>query len=60
MVFNLSEKIGNMVNETGNIHQAITTINVKEFINLLLTPNNISKGFVEVSTIRYYAGDELI
>ena len=35
MVFNLSEKIGNMVNETGTIHQAITTINVKEFIRLL-------------------------
>jgi len=29
----------------------------KEFIKKLLTPNNISKGFVEVSTIKYYAGD---
>jgi len=28
----------------------------KEFIKRLLTPNNISKGFVEVSTIKYYAG----
>ena len=33
---------------------------VKEFIRLLLTPNNISKGFVEVSTIKYYAGDKLV
>ena len=33
---------------------------VKEFIRKLLTPNNISKGFVEVSTIRYYAGERLI
>jgi len=29
----------------------------KEFIQKLLTPNNISKGFVEVRTIKYYAGD---
>ena len=33
---------------------------VKEFILKLLTPNNISKGFVEVSTIKYHAGKELI
>jgi len=33
--------------------------NIKEFIKNLLTPNNISKGFVEVSTIRYYAGPKL-
>ena len=32
----------------------------KEFIKKLLTPNNISKGFVEVSTIKYYAGDKLV
>ena len=33
---------------------------VKEFFKNILTPNNISKGFVEVSTIKYYAGNELI
>ena len=33
---------------------------VKEFFKNILTPNNISKGFVEVSTIKYYAGDKLI
>jgi len=33
---------------------------IKEFIKKLLTPNNISKGFVEVSTIKYWAGKELI
>ena len=33
---------------------------IKEFIKRLLTPNNISKGFVEVSTIKYYAGENLI
>jgi len=33
--------------------------NVKEFFKKILTPNNISKGFVEVSTIKYYAGDKL-
>ena len=33
---------------------------VKEFFKKILTPNNISKGFVEVSTIKYYAGDKLI
>ena len=38
----------------------IKVINVKEFIKRLLTPNNISKGFVEVSTIKYYAGEKLI
>jgi len=32
---------------------------IKEFIKRLLTPNNISRGFVEVSTIKYYAGDKL-
>ena len=32
----------------------------KEFIKNILTPNNISKGFVEVSTIKYYAGKELV
>jgi len=33
---------------------------VKEFFKKILTPNNISKGFVEVSTIKHYAGDDLI
>jgi len=33
---------------------------IKEFIKKLLTPNNISKGFVEISTIKYYAGKDLI
>ena len=33
---------------------------VKEFFKNILTPNNISKGFVEVSTIKYYAGDKLL
>jgi len=42
--------LGNVYNER----------DIKEFIKRLLTPNNISRGFVEVSTIKYYAGDELI
>ena len=52
--FNLSKKI------IGKNKDLLMTKDVKEFIKRLLTPNNISKGFVEVSTIKYYAGDKLI
>jgi len=52
--FNLSEFIWE---EEGTKHIRVQW--VKEFIKRLLTPNNISKGFVEVSTIKYYAGEEL-
>ena len=57
--FNLSEKIwenwkGRMISPVINVPD------IKEFIKRLLTPNNISKGFVEISTIKYYAGDKLI
>ena len=54
--FDLSDKI-----DMGDcINVGISIENVKEFIKRLLTPNNISKGFVEVSTIKYYAGENLI
>ena len=33
---------------------------IKEFFKNILTPNNISKRFVEVSTIKYYAGKDLV
>jgi len=56
--FNLSDKVIPFVYKRKG--DAIPKEDVKEFINRLLTPNNISKGFVEVSTIRYYAGDKLI
>ena len=62
--FNLSEKIIN-ASETETIDariygEIIPTRDVKEFIKRLLTPNNLSKGFVEISTIKYYAGEKLI
>ena len=54
--FDLSDKI-----DMGDcINVGISVENVKEFIKRLLTPNNISKGFVEVSTIKYYVGEKLI
>jgi len=53
--FKLDEKI-----EYKPLDNAVKVGHIKEFIKNLLTPNNISKGFVEVSTIRYYAGPKLI
>ena len=59
--FNLSEKsIDTFKNLDGvNVKNVYLGCDVKEFFKNILTPNNISKGFVEVSTIKYYAGDEL-
>ena len=54
--FNLSEKI--WLDEDGE--EVCWPKDVKEFFKKILTPNNISKGFVEVSTIKYYAGNKLI
>ena len=53
--FKLDEKIV----YHGKIGYFIPVEDAKEFIKRLLTPNNISKGFVEVSTIKYYAGEKL-
>jgi len=60
--FNLSnESIDTFKNLDGvNVKNVYLGCDVKEFIKKILTPNNISKGFVEVSTIKYYAGDKLI
>ena len=57
--FNLSEKsINTFKNLDGvNVKNVFLGCDVKEFIKKMLTPNNISKGFVEVSTIKYYAGE---
>jgi len=54
--FNLSEKIIESLNED----DWLIVEDVKEFFKKILTPNNISKGFVEVSTIKYFAGSKLI
>jgi len=57
--FNLTEKI--VDKEAGIFRfESLRIEDIKEFIKRLLTPNNISRGFVEVSTIKYYAGDKLI
>jgi len=61
--FNLSKKIigkNKDLPEDVWLTELLMVKDVKEFIKRLLTPNNISKGFVEVSTIKYYAGDKLI
>jgi len=43
-----------------NVKNVFLGCDIKEFFKNILTPNNISKGFVEVSTIKYYAGKELV
>ena len=57
----LSEKsIDTFKNLDGvNVKNVYLGCDVKEFFKNILTPNNISKGFVEVSTIKYYAGEKL-
>ena len=61
--FNLSEKRKRLRRDcqdfTTNTILDLVEQQDKEFVKRLLTPNNISKGFVEVSTIKYYAGDKL-
>jgi len=56
--FNLSEKL--LYYGEISSGRVIQEEDVKEFIKRLLTPNNVSKGFVEISTIKYYAGVKLI
>ena len=62
--FNLSKerRFSHSTEENGKVIEKFcyNEEEVKEFIKRLLTPNNISKGFVEVSTIKYYAGEKLI